>query len=390
VANAGYDSDRLVVRNNNIYSNTKISNYQGRAAGMGIFLGTSNNDATISGNAIFNNNLGVLTDDTGILVKDNEVFGHDTGMVIFGNSSRIENNIVHDNLYWGIDARANIPVIGNIAYNHIDRTSSAGIRTQGVTQNNISYNNSVGIKADNPAIVFDNEIFSNVVGLQGNATFGKVYGNKIYNNTTGLQINNPGEFYNNIVYANTDIGILFQERDVRTHIFNNTVYQPTGDAIRVAGFNTGGQIHNNILMVDSGYAVNIQGSVTPDFRSDYNLIHLTTPAALAGIWGGAQQATLLDWQTAAGQDINSVAADPLFMDIDGADNVLGEQGVPEGNGRDDNFGLRAGSPAIDAANAYYGSFSDGAGRLRTDDPGATNSGIGWGFTVTDTGSSQFI
>ncbi len=61
--------------------------------------------------------------------------------------------------------------------------------------------------------------------------------------------------------------------------------------------------------------------------------------------------------------------------------VLGETGSAEGNGSDDNFGLRRGSPAIDAANAYVAPATDIEGRLRKRDPGTVDTGEGWPLYV---------
>jgi hypothetical protein len=148
-------------------------------------------------------------------------------------------------------------------------------------------------------------------------------------------------------------------------------------------------LQNNIISVDSGYAISVAGNSATGFGSNYNLFDVA-PGATVGLWNGANRTLLNDWQTASGTDAASLTGDPLFLDIDGADNVFGEQGVSTGNGADDNFGLRKSSPAIDRANAYVASLIDIENRARKDDPGTANGGIGWDlFVPADTGASSF-
>ena len=60
----------------------------------------------------------------------------------------------------------------------------------------------------------------------------------------------------------------------------------------------------------------------------------------------------------------------------------------QGSGYDDNFGLRADSPAIDAGNGYYATLTDYYGVSRHDDPATTDSGIGYDrFVETSPGAS---
>ena len=69
------------------------------------------------------------------------------------------------------------------------------------------------------------------------------------------------------------------------------------------------------------------------------MIHTTGTGKLAD-WAGTDVLTLVDWFYELGLDGNSVTANPLFTDPDGADDILGND--------DDNFHLQADSPAIDA------------------------------------------
>ena len=94
------------------------------------------------------------------------------------------------------------------------------------------------------------------------------------------------------------------------------------------------------------------------FVSDCNLLYPTSVAANVGLWGTRPPRRWAIGSPSAACDAHSLSADPLFLDIDGADNVLGEQGVPVGNGFDDNSGLQAHSPAIDRGETWNASVTD--------------------------------
>ena len=108
------------------------------------------------------------------------------------------------------------------------------------------------------------------------------------------------------------------------------------------------------------------------------------------VWNNADQNQLADWQAASGQDANSLDSQPQFVDINGADNVLGfaqAGGVFVDGGADDNFYLRADSPGIDRA--YSWSYAtDADGFTRRDAPGTANQGSADYFPTT-LGSSLF-
>jgi hypothetical protein len=107
---------------------------------------------------------------------------------------------------------------------------------------------------------------------------------------------------------------------------NNTIYQPVGDAVRMASASRSVAEHllrNNILWVEAGYCISVASDSQVGFSSDYNLLHKgTDPNAHIGFWNSSH-ADLAQWQAATGFDANSFSADPLFMDRNGADNVLG-------------------------------------------------------------------
>jgi hypothetical protein len=64
----------------------------------------------------------------------------------------------------------------------------------------------------------------------------------------------------------------------------------------------------------------------------------------------------------------NINADPLFVDPDGPDNIVGTE--------DDNLRILAGSPCIDAANGNVAPETDISGKSRYDDPNTMNTGVG--------------
>ena len=86
-----------------------------------------------------------------------------------------------------------------------------------------------------------------------------------------------------------------------------------------------------------------------------------------------------------------MAADPLFVDRDGADNILGYaqvNGVFVDGGADDNFYLLKNSPAIDRGDGWFNAATDRDGFVRADDPGTTNAGRN-DYTPAVQSTSQF-
>ena len=92
---------------------------------------------------------------------------------------------------------------------------------------------------------------------------------------------------------------------------------------------------------------------------------------------GVSLDSLSAWTAATGTDAHSISADPDFLDIAGADNILGYAlvaGAYRDGGADDNFVLDAGSPAIDSGDSWSAPPTDFLGDPRQDDPGSPNAG----------------
>ncbi len=374
-------SDDLVVLACTVFGNV----------GSGIYLNNAARARAV-GNELYDNQRGVLLEGRSLSAADRIV---------------VVDNLVHDNLQWGINTTTVGSTSGKLDDNAVLVTGNrvyrqttpgyGGIAVQwGATAtNNVVYDNVEGILSRN-GIVEANRVFHNSetgISVDG---WGTIRDNVVYGNSTGIT-GQPysyafaGQLWNNLVYGNTNRGIQISHGS-GAKVVNNTVYQEVGDAVRVDGQNTSGvTLRNNILWVEAGYDIFVASDAQQGFVSDYNdLYQGTDPNAHVGFWNGATRDTLADWQSADGQDAHSLDDNPDFVDMDGADNVLGYtiDGGGYDGGRDDNFHLRRHSPAIDAADAWAAPPTDREGFRRADDPGVPNTGSP-DYRGTVLGSSLF-
>ncbi len=140
---------------------------------------------------------------------------------------------------------------------------------------------------------------------------------------------------NNLVYANTSVGLLIVAGGDDDEVVNNTIDQAGGDAVRVQGGSSNVHLRNNILWAQDGYDLNVSDDSQLGFTSDYNDLYVTAAGAV-GSWQGVARPTLSDWQDATFIDGDSLSQDPLFVDAQGADGILGYGGHAT-DGRDDDF-----------------------------------------------------
>ncbi|MCP4712475.1 MAG: right-handed parallel beta-helix repeat-containing protein, partial [Planctomycetes bacterium] len=416
------DSDDVTISDCQIYGN---SNY-------GIYLGSGNENTVISDNEIYGQGYygiyveaagavirvneiygGTDYDSTGIYVKDaagilvsgNTVYDNGTGIKVNHTSWSLElgvisGNTVFDNRSDGISVRGNILVSSNTVYGH-DGINGTGIDVSynARAQENIVFNNNDGIRVsvdDNKlATAHGNRVYNNSnIGIYAYNKNSIVTSNMVYSNSIGILGGVPGwyEFSglieNNLVYANTNQGIVLENAitssGVHARVINNTVYQQVGDAVRVQSNSNNVELRNNILWVEAGYGISVTSDSQAGFGSDYNLFYiLENSAGAVGLWGGSIASTLTDWQAATGQGANSIeqqlsnaGENPYFIDIDGADNVMGytTAGAGYDGGRDDNFSLARSSLAIDHADSFAAKRFDILGNPRSDDFDTPNAG----------------
>ncbi|MCA9246075.1 MAG: right-handed parallel beta-helix repeat-containing protein, partial [Planctomycetales bacterium] len=370
-ANNAASSDNIVISNNEILNNS---------AG-GIRLNAFQDGAEIHNNVIHDNNTmgvrtGIFVRGSGVSIHDNVISKHMTGIdAAAGDAStqtEIFRNIVRDNTMRGIIANDNVlayentvsgatdaggvgifGLLGAEIRHNVVHTNVIGIDAGSpsvsttadsnnlVIENRVYNNSSIGIRADQAADVLRNVVYSNGVGIRGEAF------------TAGTPF--AGTIQGNVVYANATHGIVVQEggtnaSNKRPQIINNTVYQTAGDAIHFQGRRNAQNnivatsrdvdVRNNILWVTSGFDLFVESGSEVGFTSDYNVLQ-STGGGQIGSLGGATFNSLTAWRNTAIADFNSFQADPLFADIDGADNVLGYNGASFGF--DDDFHVSSAS-----------------------------------------------
>jgi Ca2+-binding RTX toxin-like protein len=376
------DSDRITLTNSEIYN----------SAYRGVFVGPTNDDpvftnnvihdvsgaftswgidvtggprAVITGNTLYNLNGGgisVAGSATQSDISGNTVYGSTTG--IYADSALVADNTLYNDTTGIFVERSSGQAVRNAVF-----SNQTGIITSGyqggvaLVEANVVYNNSVaGIRVGGATAVRRNRIYANAVGIIGEAQF-----------TGGPFF---GEILNNLIYVNTNQGLLLSGATAG-RVLNNTIYQTVGDAIRIQG-SANLILRNNILWTEAGADLYIAPDSQNGFTSDYNILyHGAGGAAVTGFWGGANRSTLAAWQAASGQDAHSIAANPAFTDIDGADNVLGYATVGSGynGGADDNFYLAPNSPAIDHGHSWLAPATDLTGApAPSNDPGTPNAG----------------
>ncbi|MFV1968603.1 MAG: right-handed parallel beta-helix repeat-containing protein, partial [Pirellulaceae bacterium] len=336
-------------------------------ARKGIYFSVSNDTgSTIAGNSVFGNQDGIAVwasnASPALQVRGNEVFDNTRDGIYAAYNAQVTSNTVFGNTRYGIFAQRNAAVVGNTVHGQQYGIVLGARYDSASAKNNRVYDNSnTGIFAYYRSRVDGNAVYANPVGVRGAQNGGRF----------------GGDIINNLLYSNTNQGILLTNAGAGAEVVNNTIFQPVGDAVRVQSSSSNVLLRNNILWVDSGFDIFADANSLTGFNSDYNLFHQgADPNAFVGFWGGTNADMLADWQTLSSQDANGLEGDPLFIDIDGADNVLGYDPTGDGfdGGPDDNFILRKNSPAIDVGHSWSAPVYDLQGSPRLDDLGTINQG----------------
>ncbi len=288
--------------------------------------------ARVEGSRIAHNGgTGVFVDNTGFPAALKAVIGHD-------DLSQGLGNIIDDNQQYGIQALDGVRIVGNTVSN------TRGVQNFGILGS--------GATAPNGVEVVWNAVYDNQHGVafaksvQNNRVYhnlgtgillsGQVEQNVVYSNDVGIRTVHG--LKHNLVYANASQGIAIQSSlslDFHVHIVNNTVVQATGNAVEVERATPNVHLLNNILWTQAGYNIVVDNTSQQGFTSDFNVLH-TTRSGKVALWQGIDRPTLAAWQNTTFQDLNSVARDPLFVNMLGADGRLGYFSATS-DGRDDDF-----------------------------------------------------
>jgi parallel beta-helix repeat protein len=286
---------------------------------------------------------------------------------------------------WGIDSRGSEEghnediLIRNNRVHHNGLASEdtgifAAFSDHVTIENNESYaNGEHGIYVNNSSdnfIIRGNHLHDNAaagVHLNGDASMGGdgmmstglIEGNVIHDNGVegGAAINMDGVedtlVVNNLLYRNHASGIAIFQQDGaacsrRNKIWFNTVLMPDDGrwALIINGQNCAdNEIFNNILLSDHSWrgSINLATGEAPGLQSDFNIVsdRLTVD-------DGESVMTLVEWQTLR-YDAHSflATAEELFV-----------------SAADDDYGLRLGSPAVDAGQEIPGVTVDIVGAVR--------------------------
>ena len=305
--------------------------------------------------------------------------------------NQVLDNIVANSAGDGFYFTSDILVQGNTAYDN-NRHGFFSQGTFGVTiAGNRAYRNQNGFYALGSATITGNRAFANTsTGFHVYNTITNIYGNAAYSNPIGIYLNRVygrARVTDNLIYANTESGIEVYDSndasgDIGLEIVNNTIYQPAGRNISIESNSEAVDVYNNLLHVGAGIALFVDSSSTYAFEADHNLYFQSVPSQGSNVsYEGATYDDLASWQ-AQGFGLKSIEGNPLFVDVDGADNILGYDpagdelpgGIGSDNGTDDNFYTRRTALGIDAGHTWTASDVDYFGSARRDDPSTVNTG----------------
>ncbi len=312
-------------------------------------------DSVIADNHVQNNSnyYGILYNGQRGSVTGNEVIGSQIGIYSSSgandrvNWTTVSGNTVHGQSYKGMEVGAAF-VTGNTAYSvHHAGGSAMYLGWYADVVDNVVYDSTTGIQGSGSSglVIRGNRVYFCDTGILTSS--GLIEANRVYSNLVGIR---SGGYYssrivNNLIYANTTAALVMDNVGIgQSQIVNNTIYQQAGDAIRLQNASTNVSLRNNIIYVGSGYGVSVSDDSQVGFDSDYNLFY-TTGTGKVGLWQGQTFATVEEWFYKLASDFHSGQGDPLFVDPNGVDNVLGYTGGVDG-GLDDNFSLAAASPAV--------------------------------------------
>ncbi|WP_323379678.1 right-handed parallel beta-helix repeat-containing protein, partial [Stieleria sedimenti] len=295
----------------------------------GISVRPGNTDTLIENNRIHDNvTYGVWIEGDRTTVSGNSVYANAYGIEAgyFGSEPlrTIIGNVVHSNTYRGIYLyHASTEAIDNEVYGH---TAGVGIYVDGgaMASGNVVHGNDVGIQTHAYTTVDSNQVYDNRIGLLASYAYDTtITANRVYSNSEGIRVEgqNNVTIANNLVYANTNSAIYLRDGYLNAGIIGNTLYQAVGDAVTIE-YSSNVQLSNNILWVEDGAAIRVAGDAQVGFGSDYNLFH-TPGSGIVGRWDGRELGDLVAWKFELGLDPNGLVGDPLLLDVDGADDLLG-------------------------------------------------------------------
>jgi parallel beta-helix repeat protein len=317
--------------------------------------------------------------------------GQSSGFVISGRSwITVSGFVVTQTTDYGISVSNSTHI--TLSSNHVSYSGQpvsgktrAGIRLANVADSLVSgntsdHNSDYGILLTSGSTrneLRSNSTFNNAEGFQRAAAGIRLYsspGNTVdgnithHNEDSGIECysgSNNTLLYNNVSYNNGDHGI---DNYVTTgqRVIANTIYKNVTAGINVEGGSTGATVANNIS-IDNGIQsprthgdIRIEAGSTAGTTMDSDLVNLSTSDVLL-IWNSTNYTSLAAFQSATGQELHGIQADPRWRSPGAGD-----------------FHLTASSLAIDSADSGVSGQpgADAEGITRIDDPFTPNTGLG--------------
>ena len=308
-----------------ILNNDFHDNANGNSGNAGLIMVAEG--STITGNLFINDNTGLNVSAGSGVVTGNTATLNFYGFEIFGGSGvgiTVSNNVAAGNTGIGLYCSNNVQITNNQIYdNHyLNSSNVVGLSVGGsaVASNNSIFDNDVGVNISG-GVLQNNRIYNNTgagVNVSGSST---VSGNTIYNNGVGIK---GSSYYmtirNNLIYQNAT-GITLSSGS-NGLLDSNTIYQLSGDGFDLSGSASYMTLRDNIIDVQSNYAVNVSADSQIGFVSDYNFYSINGTGTL-GLWGGVGFASMANWYYELGLDQHSQSGNPQFVNLVGADGVLG-------------------------------------------------------------------
>ncbi len=217
-----------------------------------------------------------------------------TGTSAYGTNVIFDSNMVFDHYYYA--TYFYYTDFTSVSYNSIySRTLNAATTWYGLR-------------------LYNCDFVANANRIHGKISIACFYGVYFYNSGNAL---NPSLFTNNEVIgitSSTYYGIYSGSTSF-VDIINNSIHMSGSGASRniYIANSTGANytIKNNLLVnTSSGYPIYFSGSTTP-FTSDYNCLYGSSNVGYIT----SARTSLSAWQSATGQDANSISVNPSFVDV---------------------------------------------------------------------------
>ena len=243
----------------------------------------------------------------------------------------------------GVSGTSNAPVVFLGSPNGVTiNRGNAGYNVWDLNANYVAI--CTAISSNHPAVPKSwMKITGGSYGINVNAIGCKLSGLEVCNNQIGMFPQYGTVIENCLIRSNVSAGIFFYFWGSGSVVSNCTI---TGNgSYQIYTGQSGVMLGNNIILANgaNNYCVYENYALA---ESDYNLFFATNGAAVG--YSGGIRATLTDWRSATDQDMNSQAADPLFVNAAGGDYHLQSTASSYHNGAW--TADAANSPGIDMGN----------------------------------------